>query len=144
MSTKRQEVPFSQWIPLWTQNTLKLIETTKTLVKSAGTVYSEEIFMPSAHGFAVLMVHSVFTEAVPNGGVALTIKASYKYPNTNDWSTGVQIATETGGTGTKVYTYRLDAILALNWIPNTPILFEFSIPSGNAADQAVLKGRYVV
>jgi hypothetical protein len=144
MTTKRQEVPFSQNAFLWSTKQQRQVETTKTFVKTDGTVYSEEIFMPSAHGFAALMIQATYTEGVPNGGVALTIKASYKYPGTSNWSTGVQIAAETGGTGTEVLVYRLDAALALNWIPNTIIRFEFSIPSGQDADQVVLKGRYIV
>lgn len=144
MSTKRALIPFTQSKFLFSLNQQKVRETTKTLIKSSGTVYSEEIYAPSEHGYASVLIHAVYTEGVPNGGIALTVKVSYKYPETSNWSTAVTLATLTGQTGTKVHTYRLDAVLGLNWVPNTTLRYEFSIPSGNDADQVVLKGRHIV
>jgi hypothetical protein len=144
MSTKRALIPFTQSRFLFSEKQQRIKETTKTLIKSSGTVYSEEVYAPSEHGFGSVLIHAIYTEAVPNGGVAMTIKVSYKFPGTSNWSTGVTLATLTGQTGTKVHTYRLDATLGINWIPNTTMRYEFSIPSGSDADQVVLKGRHIV
>lgn len=145
MSTKRALIPFSQGKFLFSEKQQGIKETTKS-VTHGNTIYSDEIFAPSEHGFASLALQYVVDVLDSTGSCVVGIQ--YRIPGTSTWTTAVTIATLNAATPVKGVsngaTYRLDAILNVNWIPNIQTRISFAFTGTDDSDQMTFKGRYIV
>lgn len=144
MTTKRAKSPISQNFPLFTSGgRADGPPTSVSFTKVDASKESREIFISSEHTYGVLAFKATFTEG-GSGGVALTIKIKYKVPYTDTFGDEITIAELTNQSGTIGKHYRLDYVLGINWMPNTPLKYVFSIPSGDNGDAVEIEGVHIV
>lgn len=142
---KAARIPFTQSVPLFTVNRLGLAEESKSVLHG-NTIYSDEIYAPSDHGFASLALQYVVNVLDSTGSCVVGIQ--YKIPGTSTWTTAVTIATLNAATPVKGanngVVYRLDAVLNVNWIPNIPSRISFVFTGTDDADKMTFKGSWIV
>ena len=122
MSTKRAIIPFSQSRPLKTVGGLVDGKQTSMTFAANGSVSSNELLIPSDHGFGTLG----FVISPTTSTVNMTVKIKYKIPGTSVFTADITIDTVTGAVATSGYFWRLDVKLNVNWVPNVPFVITFT------------------
>jgi len=127
-----------QWIPIKTNsdNVAQPIN-----LGSGETKYSNPIFQPSSKPFAWFGVH-----VVADDGVTIEISIQYKFPDQEEYADAIILESGSGlalNNETKVKYYRLDAMLAENWIPNIQTRYKFREQLG-IGGSAVINGIHSI
>lgn len=105
-------------------------------ISSGETKYSDQINVSSDKDFARVGFRIVHT-----GTCNIDVYIEYTMPGYSEYSDSYKLGDADGTDVTKMHFFRLDALLGVNWMPNTPLRFKFVASGGGSAQ---IEGIYSV